>query len=145
MMIGHLNASHTGVSGGPKPMGTTGQTRHSGFDIVCDPSRYYTGGPIYTPRPPGHELLQLQPGDFLIAIDGHELKTAENYWRYLTIAPGSKFHLLVNDRPSREGAWEVTIAPANAQAFGDLQYARWVDDRREMVAKLSNGEIGYLH
>src|SRR5262249_35091575 len=145
MMIGHLNASHTGVSGGPNPMRTTVQTRYPGFDFVSDPSGYYTVGHIYTAGPADHDYLKLQRGNFVIAIDGHELKTAENYWRYLTIAPGSKFHLLVNDRPSREGAWEVTIAPANAQAFGDLQYARWVDDRREMVAKLSNGEIGYLH
>ena len=39
----------------------------------------------------------------------------------------------------------MTITPADEQAFGDLQYERWVDDRREMVAKVSNGEIGYLH
>ena len=30
-------------------------------------------------------------------------------------------------------------------AFGDLQYARWVNDRRDMVTKPSNGDIGYLH
>ena len=29
--------------------------------------------------------------------------------------------------------------------FGDLQYQRWVEDRRVMVDKLSDGEIGYLH
>src|SRR5207249_10321800 len=48
-------------------------------------------------------------------------------------------------KPSKDGAWEATITPANGAAFGDLQYARWVDDRREMVTKASNGEIGYLH
>jgi tricorn protease len=30
-------------------------------------------------------------------------------------------------------------------SMGDLQYERWVEDRRQMVEKLSNGEIGYLH
>ena len=39
----------------------------------------------------------------------------------------------------------MAITPVAGQAFGDLQYARWVDDRRDMVTKLSNGEIGYLH
>jgi len=51
----------------------------------------------------------------------------------------------MNDKPAKDGAWDVTIAPVAGGAFGDLQYARWVDDRREMVAKLSNGDIGYLH
>jgi len=60
------------------------------------------------------------------------------------ISTASVAPLRVN-QPAAEGAWEVTIAPANGQEFGDLQYARWVDDRREMVTKLSNGEIGYLH
>ena len=39
----------------------------------------------------------------------------------------------------------MTISPVAGGAFTDLQYARWVTDRREMVTKLSNGEIGYLH
>ncbi len=52
---------------------------------------------------------------------------------------------MVNDKPAKDGAWEVTITPVARQAFADLQYARWVDDRREMVTKASNGEIGYLH
>jgi tricorn protease len=51
----------------------------------------------------------------------------------------------LNDKPVRDGAWEVTITPVNSQAFGDLQYERWVADRGEMVARAGNGEIGYLH
>ena len=39
----------------------------------------------------------------------------------------------------------MTITPVAGGAFGDLQYARWVNDRREIVTKLSSGEIGYLH
>src|SRR5213075_3243730 len=45
----------------------------------------------------------------------------------------------------KEGAWDVTIAPAEGPAFADLQYARWVDERREMVAKATSGDVGYLH
>jgi tricorn protease len=145
MMIGHLNASHTGVSGGPNPMRAAVQTRYPGFDFVNDPSGYYKVGHIYTAGPADHDYLKLKPGNFVVSIDGHELKTSESYWRYLTIAAGNKFHFLINDKASKEGAWEVTIAPANGGEFGDLQYARWVDDRREMVTKSSNGDIGYLH
>jgi tricorn protease len=29
--------------------------------------------------------------------------------------------------------------------YSDAQYTKWVEDRRAMVGKLSNGEIGYLH
>jgi tricorn protease len=81
----------------------------------------------------------------VISVDDHDLKTSQNYWQFFTLAPGTKFHFAINDKPSKEGAWDVTISPVASTAFGDLQYARWVDDRREMVTKLSNGDIGYLH
>jgi tricorn protease len=145
MMIGHLNASHTGVSGGPNPMRNAVQTRYPGFDVVADASGYYKVGHIYKNGPADHDYLEIQPGHFIIAIDDHELKTSENYWRYFTIAAGNKFHFLVNGKPARDGAWDVAITPAAGGAFGDLQYARWVDERREMVTRASNGEIGYLH
>ncbi|HEU0114701.1 MAG TPA: S41 family peptidase, partial [Thermomicrobiales bacterium] len=145
MMIGHLNASHTGVSGGPNPMRSETQTRYPGFDLIADASGYYKVGHIYKNGPADHDYLKLKGGNFVIAIDDHELKTSDNYWRYFTLAPGNKFHFLINDKPSKEGAWDVAVTPAAGQAFGDLQYARWVDDRREMVARASNGDIGYLH
>ena len=147
MMIGQLNASHTGVSGGGRPDDDRPalQTRHPGFDLVADQSGYYKVGHIYKDGPADRDYLKIKTGDYLIAVDDHELKQPDNYWQYFTLAPGSKFHFLVNDKPAREGAWALTISPVAGSAFGDLQYARWVDDRRDMVTKLSNGDIGYLH
>jgi tricorn protease len=145
MMIGQLNASHTGMSGGPNPIRAPVQTRHPGFDLVADVSGYYKVGHIYKNGPADHDYLKIKTGNYLIAIDDHDLKTSENYWQHFTIAAGSKFHFLVNDKPAKDGAWDVTIAPVAGGELGNLQYARWVDQRREMVAKLSNGDIGYLH
>jgi tricorn protease len=145
MMIGHLNASHTGVTGGPNPMQSTVLTRYPGFDVVADVSGYYKVGHIYKNGPADHDYLKIKPGDFIVSIDDRDLKTSDNYWRYFTIASGNKFHFLMNDKPAKDGAWEVTITPANSTAFVDLQYARWVDERRDVVTKASNGEIGYLH
>ena len=89
--------------------------------------------------------MKIQPGNFIISLDDRELKTSDNYWRYFTVAAGRKFHFMLNDKPSKEGAWELTLEPLERLGFGNLQYAKWVTDRREMVTKLSNGEIGYLH
>jgi tricorn protease len=145
MMIGELNASHTGVSGGPPNDRVTAQTRHPGFDVVADASGLYKVGHIYKDGPADRDYLRIKEGQYLIAVDGHDLKTSENYWQYFTLAAGTKFHFTINDKPAKEGAWEVSISPVAGGAFTDLQYARWVDSRRDMVAKLSNGEIGYLH
>jgi tricorn protease len=145
MMIGQLNASHTGVSGGPVAVRNAVVTRYPGFDFATDASGYYKVGHIYKNGPADHDYLKVRTGNFIVSVDGHDLKTSESYWQHLTIAAGNKFHFMVNDKPSKDGAWEVTVTPVANQAFGDLQYARWVDDRREMVTKLSNGDIGYLH
>ncbi len=145
-MIGEMNASHTGVSGGPSGgERTTAQTRYPGFELVSDPSGYYRVGYIWKESPVDHEYVKIHTGDYIISVDDHELKTTDNYWQYFTLAAGRKFHFILNDKPSRDGAWEVAFEPWNGGALSNAQYAKWVDDRRAMVEKLSNGEIGYLH
>ena len=145
MMIGRLNASHTGVNSAPGNNRAAAQTRYPGFDLVADASGYYKVGRLYQDGPADKDYLKVKEGQFIIALDDRELKTSDNYWQRFTYPLGQKFHFLLNDTPTRTGAWEVTITPVNNQAFGDLQYERWVADRGETVAKASNGEIGYLH
>ena len=149
MMIGELNASHTGVSGGGGGGGDIQrpQTRHPGFDVVSDASGFYKVGHIYKDGPADRDFLKIREGNYIIALDDRDLKTSDNYWQRFTVAAGTKFHFLMNDKPAKEGAWEVTITPVGGGGggFGDLAYRRWVDQRREIVTKLSNGEIGYLH
>ena len=146
MMIGELNASHTGVSGGPsgveRPVATT---RYPGFELVADPSGLYRVGHIWKDGPADKEYVKVHTGDFILAVDDHELKTSDNQWRFFTQTAGRKFHFLLNDKPSREGAWEVSLEPMSESALSDAKYDKWVSDRRAMVDKLSDGEIGYLH
>jgi tricorn protease len=145
MMIGQLNASHTGVSSAPGNNNGNAQTRYPGFDLVADASGYYKVGRLYKDGPADKDYLKIKEGHFIIALDDRDLKTTDNYWQRFTYPMGQKFHFLLNDKPVRDGAWGVTITPVNNQAFGNLQYERWVSDRGEIVAKASNGEIGYLH
>jgi tricorn protease len=145
MMIGQLNASHTGVNGAPGNNRGAAQTRYPGFDLVADTSGYYKVGRLYKDGPADKDYLKIKEGHFIIALDDRDMKTTDNYWQRFTYPLGQKFHFLLNDKPSREGAWAVTVTPVTNQAFGDLQYERWVADRGETVAKLSNGDIGYLH
>lgn len=145
MMIGELNASHTGVSGGPANPRTNVATRYPGFDLVADASGFYKVGHIYKDGPADRDYLRIKTGDFVVGVNDHDLKATQNYWQHFTLAPGSKFHFKINDKPAVEGSWDVTITPIAGGAFTDLQYAKWVTDRREMVTKLSNGDIGYLH
>ncbi len=52
----------------------------------------------------------------------------------------------MNDKPQFEGAWHVSLEPLSpVLPASDLEYDRWVAARKEMVRKLSDGQIGYLH
>jgi tricorn protease len=148
-MIGDLNASHTGISGGTRLPGEQTQdriqTRYPGFELLPDASGFYKVGYIFRKGPADHDYVKIAPGNFLLAVNGKELKTSDNYWKLFNILPGRKFEFLVNSKPSTEGAWAVEVEPLAGTAMTDLMYARWVDDHKQMVGKLTNGEIGYLH
>ncbi|HET7092746.1 MAG TPA: hypothetical protein VFI22_04685, partial [Thermomicrobiales bacterium] len=73
MMIGQLNASHTGVSGGPAAAQRTLQTRHPGFDVVADPSGYYKVGHIYKDGPADRDYLKIKEGHYILSVDDHDL------------------------------------------------------------------------
>ncbi len=148
MMIGELNASHTGVSGGPSDAGpSAGADALSGIRPRRRSVRLLQASDTSTRTArPTSDYLKIQDGRLHHRgrrprpEDDRQLLAALHAAVRRTSSTSS-----LNDKPAKEGAWEVTIAPIAGGAFGDLQYARWVDDRRDMVDKLSNGEIGYLH
>jgi tricorn protease len=146
MMIGELNASHTGVSGGPAGVERPSvATRSPGFELVADPAGLYRVGHIWKDGPADKEYLKVHTGDFILSVDDHELKTTDNQWRFFTQAAGRKFHFVLNDKPTKENAWEVSLEPMSEMALLDAKYEKWVSDRRASVEKLGGGEIGYLH
>ena len=149
-MIGDMNASHTGISAGGQLPGRSQedervQTRHPGFQLEPDASGFYKVSYIYKRGPADHDYVKLAVGNYILAVNDKEMKTSENYWKLFNILPGRKFEFLVNTKPSTDGAWTVTLEPLTAAVQSGLEYDRWVADRKAMVAKLSDGKIGYLH
>lgn len=144
-MIGELNASHTGVTGGGANAADRIQTHYPGFDLAPDASGFYKVTHIYRKGPADHDYVKISSGNYIVAVNGKELKAPDNYWKLFNLLPGRKFDLAVNSKPQMEGAWNVSIEPLTQQAQGNLEYDRWVDEHRAMVDKASNGEIGYLH
>jgi tricorn protease len=140
-----MNASHTGISGGGEPDRDALQTRYPGFELEPDASGFYKISYVYKRGPADKDFVKLAAGNYLLAVNGVPLKSGDNYWRLYTLAPGRRFELTVNSKPSPEGAWTTRVDAVNAGAYGTLQYEKWVEERRQLVDKLSNGEIGYLH
>ncbi|HPE75359.1 MAG TPA: PDZ domain-containing protein [Draconibacterium sp.] len=87
--------------------------------------------------------VNVKEGDYLISIDGHEIKTTDNPYEFLENTIGKKVEIVVNSTPEKDFARTSTIEPIKSEL--DLLYYNWVLERRAMVDKLSGGKIGYIH
>ncbi len=146
-MIGELNASHTGVSGGgPRPSLTLPRTRFPGFEVESDAaSGFYKVKRIFVKGPADKDFIKLKTGDYVLAINGDEMKTSESAWKHFTMNTARRWDFTVNDKPTRDGAWTVEIEPISESAQSNLAYDNWVLNRKKMVEKIGSSEIGYLH
>ena len=86
--------------------------------------------------------VDVKVGDYVLAIDGQELKGDDNPYRLLRnkVDPVT---LTVNGRPALEGARKLQYKPLDSE--DNLLYLGWVLDNRERVRKSTNGRVAYLH
>ena len=82
-------------------------------------------------------------GDYVLEIDGQDLAANENPYRLLRDKADRPVEFLLNDKPSKDGARKVLWRPLRSET--DLLYLEWVESRRALVDRLSNGRIGYMH
>jgi tricorn protease len=142
-MIGELNASHTGVSGPPtRQMPRAYVTRYIGVELEPSGGRYKISH-VYKNGPADKEWLGLAVGDFVLAIDGQELKAGDNYWKILSQTMNEYVPVRVAKSATGEGARTVRIA--SVTSLTDIKYEEWVAERRAMVEKETNGQIAYVH
>jgi tricorn protease len=151
-LVGELATGHTYVGGGDQPKVERVPVGTLGADLVLDAAagrwrigRILPGQPWVEGRaaPLSAPGVQVSPGDYLLAIDGQELKGSDEPYRLLAQTPGRTVTLTVNGTPGAAGAREVLVQPlANDQ---ELRYLDWVEQNRRKVEQLSGGTVGYLH
>ncbi|HVQ36143.1 MAG TPA: S41 family peptidase [Pyrinomonadaceae bacterium] len=145
-MIGELNASHTGAA--PPPRGVAGgvSTGHLGVELEADSSAgRYRVKYVYEDGPADKDWVRVNVGDYLIAINGKQVKAGDNYWQLLNNRLNRKSEITLNNKAGDGGAWTTRIETISPAAYTQLRYERWVKDRRKKVDELSGGRIGYLH
>jgi len=87
--------------------------------------------------------VDVKTGDFILAINGMDLKAPDNIYRLLDGTASHQTVLTVNSRPTMDGSHQITVVPtANEQG---LRTRAWVEANRRMVDKLSNGQIAYVY
>ncbi|MBC7894370.1 MAG: hypothetical protein H7066_03100, partial [Cytophagaceae bacterium] len=142
-MIGELNASHTGVSGPPtRAMPAVYRTRYPGFELEPANGKYRVSH-IYKDGPADKEWIDLAVGDYVLAMDGQELKAGDNYWKVLSATLNEYLPVRYAKAPAGENAKTVRIATVTS--LTDIKYEEWVARNRDEVQKATNGDIAYVH
>lgn len=146
-MIGELNASHTGAAPPPRGQGGGGvSTSHLGVELEPDTAAgRYRVSHIYEDGPADKDWVRVKVGDYLIAINGKQVKAGDEYWEILNARLNRKAVVTFNSKPAEDGSWNTRIEAITTNAFSQLRYDRWVKERRQKVDQLSGGRIGYLH
>ena len=155
-MVGELCVSHTYISGGDQgpvpPQASPVYTGWLGADLVKDTKAgFFRFEKIYGPTEYDRSLnsplvrpdIELKEGDYLLAINGTEIKAGDDYNKYLQVTAGKKVTVTVNSKPTMKDAKTYEVEPIKNSS--KLRYNRWISDNIEKVAKLSGGKLGYMH
>jgi len=152
-LIGELNTSHTYIFGGDR------RREADRIDIgmlgvdwgIDERAGRYRFDKIYRVPDWTREVVpplagpgaDVEEGHYLIAVNGREVTTETNvYSRFQNLA-GKQVTLAVNDRPTPDGAREVTVKPLGSERT--LRYLDWMERNRRIADEMSDGRIGYLH
>ena len=155
-MVGEISVSHTYVGGGDmgpvKLPETKVYTGWLGADFVPDKATgLYKFDKIYGPTEYNLDLksplvrpdIDLKEGDFLIAINGNEIKAPEDYSKYVQVISSQTVTVTINSKPTKEGAKTYEIKPIRNNS--QLRYFRWITDNINYISKKSDGKVGYMH
>lgn len=143
-MVGELNSSHSE----PSPAAGAAGSQTAELGITFDESYVGPGLKVtgYMPEGPDDDLgPRIKPGEYILTIDGEDVTWNESAWLTLADKAGKTVELLVNSKPSKDGARTVKLKPVAATAWRDLEYERKIKATRAQVDKLSGGRLAYLH
>jgi tricorn protease len=149
-MGAEIAIGHSYVRGGAMPDVPQSPGGLLGADFTIDSGRYRIAR-IYDNESWNPDLraplsapgVDVSVGDYILAIDGIELRTPDNIYRLLDGTASRQTVLTLNTRPVLEGARQVTVVPvANEQG---LRTRAWVEANRRLVDKLSNGQLAYVY
>ena len=143
-ILGELNASHTGGRYSPQ-MQNPDATAVLG--LLYDESiggnglkvtEVIAGGPL------DKSSSKVKAGTVIEKIDGESITDGADWAKFLNRKTGKNTLLSLYD-PTTKTRWEEIVQPISFGEEAALMYKRWLKMMDDMVRKLSDGKIGYVH
>ncbi|HXT64842.1 MAG TPA: PDZ domain-containing protein [Pyrinomonadaceae bacterium] len=150
MMGAEISIGHSYVRGGDMPDVPQVQGGLLGADFAIESGRYKVTR-IYDNENWNPDLrsplavpgANVDVGDYILAINGIELKAPDNIYRLLDGTANRQTSLTVNNKPSMDGARHVVVVPVASEQT--LRTRAWVESNRRLVEKLSDGQLAYVY
>lgn len=147
---GETAIGHSFTGGGDTPDVEQVPVGLLGADLEVD-SGYYRIAKIYTGESWNPELraplagpgIDAKVGDYVLAVNGHGLTAEVNPFSLFDRTADQQTVLKLNDKPSAEGARDVTVVPVANET--ELRRRDWVESNRRTVDELSDGKLAYVY
>jgi len=141
-MIGHLNSSHTGISG-PRGIRTEEPSAHVGAvfeftDKKVTLKRIIKDGPLYDRKG------SVAVGDELVAINGKTVEPKKNIWTYFNGMLGKRVTLTFKSQKLKKNI-DVSMRPISSGAENRLILEEWIASRREIVKQKTGDNVAYIY
>lgn len=150
IMSGEVAIGHSYVSGGDLPNIDRVSVGLLGADLEVDKGFYkfkkIYKGERWNPNifaPLGLPGIQVNEGDYLLAINGVNLTDKTNPYKLLEQTAGREIYIKVNNKPTEKNAKTVLIKPVASER--NLRSIDWVESNRKKVDQLSNGKLAYVY
>jgi tricorn protease len=148
-MNGELSVGHSFVFGGDYPAVDTSRVGLLGADLEVE-NGYWRIKRIYTSESWNPQLeaplsqpgLKVKEGDYLLGIDGVQLKAADDPYRLLDGTADRQTVLHVSEQQKFDTAEKIVVQPIKSE--NDLRQRAWVEDNRRRVDELSKGRLAYV-
>jgi tricorn protease len=151
-MVGELSNSHTYVGGGDYPNLHPVNLGLLAVDYELDAaSGLYRFKKIYAGEnwDPGLRSPLTEPGvvvkegDYLIAVNGRDLKAPQAPSELFVNTAGENVTLTVNSQPTSTGARNVVVKPLSSEY--SLRMLDMVSTNRRKVEQATGGRVGYIY
>lgn len=151
MMLSELAVGHSYLSPGDeafKPERVKVGLLGADYEVVGDRYRFkrVLGGLNWNPalraplRTPG---VNVGEGEFLLAVDGVELRAPTSVHAAFEHRAGRQVRLTVGPNADGRGSREVTVVPIEDES--QLRYLAWVEGNQRYVTEKSGGRLAYVH
>lgn len=150
MLGAEVAVGHSYVRGGDMPSMPSAGTGLLGADFTVSEGRYRIEK-IYTGESWNPELraplsgpgIEVSEGDYILAINGQELRGNDNLFRLLEGTANRQTLITINSRPTFSGARTITVVPVSSES--GLRQRDWIEANRRKVDELSGGRLAYVY